>query len=117
MSLIDECMESAHIIDRTTTSDGYGSVKTTYAEGASIMAAFTYDTSAAARIAGQDGVSDTYHITTKMPTSLSYHDIVKRDSDGQIFRVATSGGDNHTPESSSLGISQVTAQRWELPDE
>ena len=50
-----------------------------------------------------------------MAINLQYHDVVKRDRDGKIFRVTSDGDDNYTPASSSLDIRQVEAEEWTIP--
>lgn len=115
MSLVDNAMEKSYIMDKTTSPDGRGGVITTYKEGAEIKVAYSFDTSTQARIAEQAGTENRFILTTKKAINLQYHDVVKRDRDGKIFRVTSDGDDNYTPASSSLDIRQVEAEEWTIP--
>ena len=115
MSLVDDAMEKSYIMDKTTTPDGRGGVNTRYVPGAEIQVAYSFDTSTQARIAEQAGTENRFTLTTKKAINLQYHDVVKRDRDGKIFRVTSDGDDNYTPASSSLDIRQVEAEEWTIP--
>lgn len=117
MSLLSEAMETFVIIDRVTGPDGYGGIETSWVDGASFIATATFDTSMEARIADQQGVTSMYTITTEKAVNLQYHDVVRRVSDGKIFRVTSDGDDKKTPNSAKLNMRQVTAEEWELPRE
>jgi len=114
MSLIEAMMDECYIMNKIKTSDGEGGSVTTWSEGSLILVAITNDTSMSARVAEQQGVSSTYTLTTKRTNSLDYHDVIKRKSDGKIFRVTSDGSDKMSPAVSSLDMSQVTAERWTL---
>lgn len=115
MSLIDAMSENFILMDKKRTSDGEGGYITQWVEGAQISAALTLDTSMQARIAESQGVTSVYTITTGREVMLEYHDVLKRVSDGKIFRVTSNGGEKMTPEVTRLNISQVKAESWELP--
>lgn len=116
MSLLTEAMESFVYIDKITTPDGYGGVQTTYQEGAGFDAAAVLDTSMEARIGNIQGVTGLYTITTPKKITLEYHDIVKRKSDGKIFRIKSDGDDKKTPDSAKLNMRQVVAEEWSIPN-
>ena len=105
------------MLDKTTTSDGYGGYIIDWKEGADFQAAIVLDSSIQARIAEQQGVTALYTITTKKNINLQYHDVFKRVEDGKIFRVTSDGDDKHTPKSASLDMRQVSAEEWNLTDE
>lgn len=117
MSLLSEAMEKCIMLDKTTTSDGYGGYIIDWKEGAEFQAAIVLDSSMQARIAEQQGVTALYTITTKKNINLQYHDVFKRVEDGKIFRVTSDGDDKHTPKSASLDMRQVSAEEWNLTDE
>jgi len=116
MSLLSEAMERFVMLDKTTTADGYGSFISVWTEGAEFDAAATFDTSIEARVAGVQGVTSLYTITTSRAINLQYHDVVKRLSDSKIFRVTSDGDDKKTPASATLNMRQVTAEEWSLPN-
>lgn len=117
MSLLDSAMETFVILDKVTTPDGYGGYYSRWIDGASIQAAATFDTSIEARVAEVQGVTSLYTITTQKSINLQYHDVLRRVSDGKIFRVTSDGDDKKTPPSATLNMRQVSAEEWELPNE
>lgn len=117
MSLIDAFMTPCVIMNIAKESDGQGGFITEWSEGAEILVAIVNDSSMQARIAEQDGVTSVYTLTTTRENALSFHDVIKRKSDGQIFRVTSNGIDKKSPVVSELNMSQVTAERWELTND
>lgn len=117
MSLLDDFMENCIMIDKRTTSDGYGGYITEWVDGAEFEAAITLDSSIEAKIGEQQGVTALYTITTSKALNLQYHDVFRRLSDGKIFRVKSDGDDKHTPRSANLNMRQVSAEEWRLPNE
>ena len=81
-----------------------------------IDAAIVLDSSMEARIAEKQGVTALYTITTKKNVNLQYHDVIRRKSDGKVFRITSDGDDKHTPDSAGLNMRQVTAEEWVLPN-
>lgn len=116
MSLLSEAMENCTMMDKTTASDGYGGTTTTWTEGADFEAAIVFSTSLEARRAEAMGVKSLYSVTTRKNTTLEYHDVFRRNSDGKIFRVTSDGDDFKTPASAGLNMRQVTAEEWSLPN-
>lgn len=115
MSLLLEAMEDCTMLDKTTTEDGYGGYIAVYRDGAKIQAAF-YEMSAQEILAAQAAQSQArVAILTPKSINLQYHDVLRRDRDGKIFRVTTDGDDNRTPESAALNARKVEAEEWELP--
>ena len=115
MSLLSDAMEDMVILDKTTSSDGYGGTTTTYVEGAEFKGAVTFDVSIDARSASKQGVTSLYTLTTSRAIVLDYHDVVKRIRDGKIFRITSDGEDKFTPQSAGLDMRQVTAEEFVLP--
>ena len=110
MSLLDESMETCTIMDKTTVADGYGGYTTNWKDGAEITAAIVYDNSIEARIGDAQGVTALYTITTRKAINLQYHDIIRREKDGKLFRITSDGDDRMTPTSASLNMRQVSAE-------
>lgn len=115
MSLIDNYMEPCTIINAISESDGEGGLITTWKDGAQISAAITHDSTMQARIAEADGINTTYTITTRRDVVLAFHQVIRRESDKQIFRVTSNGSDRKTPNVAGLDMCQVSAERWALP--
>lgn len=115
MSLLSDAMESCTMFDKRTVADGYGGYMTSWVEGAEFQAAIILDSSMQARVAEKQGVTALYTITTKKTINLQYHDVLRRNGDGKIFRVTSDGDDKHTPTSASLNMRQVSAEEFVLP--
>lgn len=116
MSLLSDAMEDMVILDKTTSSDGYGGTITTYVEGAEFQGAVTFDASMEARFASKQGVTSLYTLTTSRTVMLDYHDVVKRKRDGKVFRITSDGDDKFTPQSAGLDMRQATAEEWVIPN-
>lgn len=114
MSLIDAMMEECILMDKVRTPDGEGGFNTEWTEGAEILVAIVNDTSMQARIAESQGVSSTYTLTTKKDVVLDFHDVIKRVSDGKMFRVTSDSTDKASPNVSTLNMRQCSAEKWSL---
>ena len=114
MSLIEEMKEDFVILNKVKVSDGEGGFNVEWQDGAEIQAVLVNDTSMVARIAEQQGVSSTYTITTDKTIQLEFHDVLKRVKDGSVYRVTSNSIDKQSPSISTLDISQVKAEKWEL---
>lgn len=114
MSLLEEAYEPCKMIDIKRVSDGAGGFETTYVDGVEFNAAIRRDSSTLGKIAEKQGVTDLYTITTKKSIVLRHPDILKRLSDGKIFKVTANGDDNRTPASASLNMRQVSAEEWSV---
>ena len=114
MSLLENAYEEFNMMDKTTTPDGVGGFYSTWSEGALFKATAVFDSSMQARIGGVQGVTALYTITTAKSINLQYHDVVKRKSDGKVFRITSDGDDNKTPATAGLNMRQVTAEEFEL---
>jgi len=114
MGLVDNAMETTYIMDKTTTPDGYGGVKTVWRQGAVIDAAYSFNSSTQARIAAQQGVNNRFTILTRRSVVLQFPDVIQRASDGKYFRIMSDGNDNRTPNSAGLDLRAVEAEEWEI---
>lgn len=115
MSMIEESMEPVCFMEKTRTPDGEGGFITAWTEGAEFNASITFDTSMQARVADKQGVTSLYTVTTAKNAKLEYHDVLKRLSDGKVFRITSDGDDKQTPLRAVFGqYLQVTAEEWIL---
>lgn len=114
MSLIENFFEKCAIMEKHKTADGEGGSVVEWVETETINAAIVHNSTIQALIAERQGVTSVYTITTSKDTILNFHDVIKRKKDGKVFRVTSNGGDILSPSVSSLNISQVTAEKWEL---
>lgn len=114
MSLI-ECMSSQCVIMQPTREpDGSGGYIPAWTPGEPFTAAINRDTSTEARIAEKAGTVKAYTVTVRRNIHLKYHDVIKRLSDGAVFRITSDNGENQTPYCASLDMAQSTAEAWRL---
>lgn len=114
MSLLDTQMETFCYVNVAKVSDGEGGVTIVWTDGAEFQAIARLDNSTQAKIAEQMGVTSLYTITTKKNIILEFHEVIKRISDGEVFRITSDGMDNKTPDSAALNMRQVSAEKWRL---
>jgi hypothetical protein len=112
MSLISDAMSDIVMLEKMRKPDGEGGFTTVWTEGVHFRAAITFDSSIEARTAEKQGVTSLYTVTASRNTKLEYHDVIKRISDGKIFRITSDGDDKFTPDMSTLRVMQVTAEEW-----
>lgn len=116
MSLLDDAFEDYTIINKIISPDGYGGTITLWEDGATIKGAMRFDNSMTARIGMTQGVTSVYTFTTRKNIILNNYDVLRRESDGKIFRVTSDGDDSFTPESATLNMRQVSCEEWRLPN-
>ena len=114
MSLLNQAMTDVVLMDKRREPDGEGGFITDWIESVVFQAAITFDTSMESRIGEKQGVSSRYTVTTSKAAKLDYNDIIKRLSDGKVFRITSDGDDKQTPKSASFQFLQVTAEEWVL---
>ena len=115
MSLLTENMEDCVMLYKVPVPDGLGGIISKWQNGAIIKAAIAYNDSTESRIGEAQGVTAVYTISTKKNINLQYHDVLRRISDGKIFRITSDGDDLKTPNSAMLNMRNVSAEEWELP--
>jgi hypothetical protein len=115
MSLLDSAFEDFVMLDKLTAPDGFGGMLTRYVEGATIPAAAVLMASPEATIAAALTNKESFTITTRKNVNLQYHDVLRRKSDGKVFRVTSDGDDLKTPDSASLNMRNVSAEEWSVP--
>lgn len=116
MSLLDEMKNTCTMIDRRTVPDPAGGFSYAWVDGASFEATIIKDQSLQARLAEKDGLKEVYTIVVDKGIPLSFHDIFRREEDGQVFRVTSDIKDSEAPARSTVQIGKVTAEEYPLPD-
>lgn len=114
--LLYQMMEKCRILNRIRQDDAYGSFTDTWTDGATFDAVITKNSTTEALIAEKQNVSEIFTVVTKKDFLLDYHDVFKRLSDGQIFRVTGNMKDSEAPEASTVKIAKATAEKWVLPN-
>ena len=116
MTLLEGMSDSCKIMNHVRQDDPYGGYTDTWTEGASFDATIIKNSTTEAIIAEKQGITEIFTVVTKKSFPLDYHDVFKRVSDGQIFRVTSNAKDSEAPDMSSVKICKVTAEKWVLPD-
>lgn len=112
--LVDNFKVPCVLMEKTRQPDGEGGWVVAWTEGAEFEAAIVRDSSLEARVAEREGVTNVYTVTTDTDAHLEFHDVFKRVSDGQVFRVTSNGDDMRTPDIATFDFEQVSAEEWEL---
>lgn len=115
IGLMGDYTEDCVLLEKSRVPDGEGGWTVKWVDGMVFQAAITHDTTLNARIAESEGMTATYTVTTDKNMPLDFHDVFRRLSDNQVFRVKSDGTDKVTPKSSTFQVSQVTAEEWALP--
>lgn len=115
MSLLDCYMVSCVFMVPNKTPDGSGGYITVWAEGDPLTAAIVRDTSTEARIAEAAGTVRMYTVTVPRDVHLPFHSVIKRLTDGKVFRITSDNAEKKTPISTGLDMAQSTAEEWRLP--
>ena len=116
MSLLDEMKTTCTMIDKRTIPDPAGGFSPKWVDGASFEATIIKNQSLEARIAEKDGLKSVYTVVVDKGIPLSFHDVFRREEDGQIFRVTSNIKDSEAPARSTVPIGKVTAEEYTLPD-
>ena len=114
MSLVDNFKVPCVLLERSRVPDGEGGWTTGWSDGPEFDAAIVRNSSLAARVAEKEGVTNVYTVTTSPNAALEFHDVFRRVSDGQVFRVTSNGDDVQTPAQATFQFQQVSAEEWTL---
>lgn len=116
MSLIVGFKTDCVLLERHRLPDGEGGFITTWTDGPMFSAAINHNQTLQAQIAEKQGVTSLYDVVVDINVPLEFHDVFRRLSDGQIFRVTTNAKDVQTPKQASFSFAKVKAEEWRLPD-
>lgn len=111
--IMNEWVRACTLLEKTRVPDGEGGWDTRWVDGMGFDAAITHSSTIEARVAESEGMTSTYTVWTEKGLALDYHDAF-RDENGQVYRVTSQGGDEHTPSSASFQLNHVSAERWQL---
>lgn len=115
MSLLSKAMTTCSLLTITDIADGRGGQMKTYKPTETFEAAFVLSASAEEAEAAGKEARNRYRITVGKEMNLKYHQVIRRESDGKIFRIMSDGDDCCTPQSAGLNMRQVDAEEWKLP--
>lgn len=115
LSLIESMMENFVFLNKVKVDDLVGGYKDDYQDGVTFKAVVIKNSTTEAQIAEKNGISEIFTIVTDKSMVLEFHDVLRRESDGEIFRVTSRAVDSQAPEASTVPIAKVSAERWVLP--
>lgn len=116
LSLLDSMMEECRFLNHIREDDDVGSSVDYWSDGSKFMAAIVKNSTTEAVIAEREGITEIFTVIVKKGITLDYHDVFKRLSDGQIFRVTGTTMDSEAPNASTVKIAKTTAEKWVLPN-
>lgn len=111
-------MEKCTMMDLVTTgeSDGMFGQREYYRPGAGFKAMVVKRQSQEKQIAEAQGIAEIYDVVVESDVGILRHQkVFRRDSDGATFRVTSNPVT--APDASTVQISAMTAERWEIPDD
>ncbi|MBP5311909.1 MAG: head-tail adaptor protein [Clostridia bacterium] len=114
MSLLEQAYENFILMNKIRRPDGYGGTDTVWEDGPTIKGALVMEDSTTALIAQAMGVTAVYTLTVRKSLELDFHDVLKREKDGKIFRITNDSDDIKTPASAGLDMRQYKAEAWTL---
>ena len=116
MSLLDSMMEPCVVMDKVTVDDPMGGFYATWTEGAHFDAYVRKEIASEITVAEQKGANEAFTLVVRRGTYLSYHDVIKRLSDGAVFRLTSNVKDQEAPDMASISasIARANCERWEL---
>lgn len=115
--IIDEFKTTCTLLEKRRVPDGEGGWYVTWIDGPQFEAAIVMNTTTTARVAEREGMAPIYTVTTERNMPLDFHDVFRRESDGDTFRVTSDAKDVQTPDRASFQFAQVTAEKWALTDD
>ena len=100
-------------LERTSTPDSQGGQTTSWRPSKPFEAAVVRDSATVSTVADRAEPSAEFTVTTQTP--LSFHDVIRRESDGLVVRVTSEAIE--TPGMASFAFVQYKAERWEVPND
>ncbi len=108
--MLSDFFVAFNLQSRTPSPDGFGDVIWTYADAVPFMAGISTNSSSEAQIAYKNGLKTIYTIVCRKNLTLRQEDVVKRMSDGKLFRITSNAVDMETPNKAVESYWQVTAE-------
>lgn len=112
MRLYESMLEPFAFMDKLHMPDGEGGTIITYVPAATFNAVAVPDSTLAAVVAGVERAKVVYAVYMPSGVSTAFNDIIKRVSDGALFRITDAG--QEPPPSATVKLRKAQAERWEL---
>lgn len=104
------------ILNYAIVDDSYGGQKETWTPGAHFDATLTLDDSTEMKVAQAQGVKGIYRVTKKKSVRLPWHTVFRTVDGEKTYRVTSKDDNNAAPKQSTIDISYVSAEDYELTD-
>ena len=114
MSLLDANKFECVMLEKIKADDGEGGFSTVWRDALAFHAAIILSDSAKARKAEKEDLKNVYTVTVSKAVAPKFHDVFRRLSDGEVFRVISECTDNKTPAGAALDMRQFKAEEWAL---
>ena len=114
MSLLNANKVECVMLEKTKEDDGEGGFSTVWKDALTFHAAIILTDSAKVRKAEKEDLKNVYTVTVSTAVAPKFHDVFRRLSDGQSFRVISDATDNKTPIGAALDMLQFKAEEWML---
>ena len=114
MSLLKQYSSVYVLMEKVENADGVGGRRVEWHEGRRIELALAFENSSQIRRADKDDTATTFRFCARKDCALKFNDVLKRVSDGEIFRVTSNADELFTPNSSALNLTTFNAERWQL---
>ena len=115
MSLLASVMSPCVLLVEIPVDDPLGGYQSQWVEGATFDAFVRKEEAPEITVADKSEVKERLTIVMPKDTPLKYHSVIKRLSDGEIFRLISTPKDFEAPLASSIQIMRADVERWELP--
>jgi len=116
MSLMDEYAVACVLLVKTRTDDPVGGYKTAWKPDLHFTPAWEFEGAPQMTVAEQEGVSRVYRIYVDKTLDLDFHEVFRREDNGQVYRVTNPGTDRKTPSFSRLNKRLIEVEKWEIPN-
>ena len=113
--LMDEYTIPCVTLTKARQDDPVGGYRIVWTEGAHFDAAWEFQSAPEITVAEQEGVNRVYRIYIPKSLELDFHEVFRREDNGQTYQVTNPGTDRHTPASSRLNRRLVEVEKYALP--
>lgn len=115
MAMIFDIMEDFVLLVKTPViTDGMGGFDYVYRDGPTFKAYMRKDSSTQAEVAQQQGMNEMFTIIVHRDTPLDDRDVIRRVSDGAVFRLTSTTLDAKAPAMSTTPIAKAKCERWAI---
>ena len=112
-TILEDWAKDFCMVDKTSVPDGAGGFNVRYTDGATFTCVQRHDSTIEAQVAEKADAAATYTIFADKSLTFDYYDIIKRKSDGQLFRI-TEPYSKITPGISGLELQSIKCEKFNL---